>query len=69
MSELHSFDKNIWVVDGPNVHDMDIMFTTRMTIVKLSDGSVWVEFPVSLPFDTLNRINEIGPVRYIFAAT
>ena len=59
----------MWIVDGPNVRDMGVMFTTRMTIVKLSDGSLWVNSPVSVPFDTLKRITELGPVRYLVAAT
>ena len=48
---------------------MGVMFTTRMTIVKLSDGSLWLESPVSLPFETLKRITALGPVRYLVAAT
>jgi hypothetical protein len=33
--QLPEFSENIWIVDGPNVRDMGIMFTTRMMIVKL----------------------------------
>ena len=69
MPRLQSFDKNLWIAEGPNVRDMGIMFTTRMTIVKLSDGSVWVESPVPLPFDTLKEIADLGPVKYIVSAT
>ena len=35
---LQSFAPNIWVVDGPNVRDMGLPFTTRMAIVRLSGG-------------------------------
>lgn len=66
---LQSFGKNIWVIDGPDVRDMGIIFTTRMTIVKLHDGSLWVSSPVNVSFDTLKEINALGPVRYILAAT
>jgi len=69
MPELQVFAKNVWLVDGPNVRDFGIMFTTRMIVVKLSDGSVWANSPVSVPFDTLKRITELGPVRYLVAAT
>ena len=55
--------KNVWIVDGPSVRDMGVMFTTRMTVVRLSNGSLWVESPVAVPFDTLKRITELGPVR------
>lgn len=69
MPELQSFAKNIWIVDGPLVRDMGFMFTTRMAIVKLSDGPLWVTSPVPVAFDTLRRIAELGPVKYIVAAT
>lgn len=68
-SGLQPFAKNIWIADGPDVLDMGIMFTTRMVIVKLANGSVWVNSPVPVPFDTLKRITELGPVRYGIAAT
>lgn len=66
---LQAFAKNIWIADGPDVRDMGIMFTTRMSIVKLSDGVIWVDSPVPVPFETLRHITELGPVRYIVAAT
>lgn len=69
MPDLSPFAENVWVVDGPPVRDMGVMFTTRMGVVKLSDGSLWVNSPVSVPFDRLKRIPEMGPVRYLLAAT
>jgi len=69
ISELQAFSKNIWIVNGPNVRDFGVMFTTRMVIVKLTDGSLWVNSPVPVPFDTLNRITALGPVKFIVAAT
>ncbi|HTX79276.1 MAG TPA: DUF4336 domain-containing protein [Longilinea sp.] len=67
--DLQAFGNNIWIVDGPQVWDMGVLFTTRMAVVKLADGSIWVESPVPVPFDTLRHIAELGPVRYILAAT
>ncbi|MGH9445204.1 MAG: DUF4336 domain-containing protein [Terriglobia bacterium] len=69
MSELREFAKDLWIVDGPNVRDFGVMWTTRVTVVKLSDGSLWVNSPVSVPFDALRHITALGPVRYLVAAT
>ena len=69
MPEFQEFAKNVLIIDGPPVRDMGFMFTTRMAVVKLSDGSLWVNSPVSVAFDTLKRITELGPVRYLLAAT
>jgi Domain of unknown function (DUF4336) len=69
MAEWEQFADQLWVVEGPNVRDMGFMFTTRMTVARLSDGSVWVNSPVAVSFDMLKRITELGPVRYLLAAT
>jgi hypothetical protein len=69
MAEWQEFADDLWVVEGPNVRDMGVMFTTRMTLAKLSDDSVWVNSPVSVSFSILKRITELGPVRYLIAAT
>ena len=45
LPDIQAFAPNVWIVDGPRVRDMGL-FTTRMTIVKLYDGSLWVDSPV-----------------------
>jgi hypothetical protein len=69
MPGLQVFAQNVWVVKGPDVRDTGVMFTTRMTVVKLSNGSVWVDSPVPVSFDMLKCITELGPMRYLVAAT
>jgi Domain of unknown function (DUF4336) len=69
MPDIVAFAPNVWIVDGPRVRDMGVRFPTRMTIVQLADGSLWVDSPVPVPFETLTRITELGPVRYLVAAT
>jgi len=69
MTELKEFSERVWLVDGPNVRDMGVIFTTRMTVVKLASGTLWIDSPVPVTFDTLKRITELGPVTYLVAAT
>lgn len=69
MPGMQAFAPNIWIIDGPIVRDFGVLFTTRMTVVRLADGSIWIESPVPVPFETLKRITEWGPVRYLVAAT
>jgi hypothetical protein len=66
---MQAFAKDVWIIDGPTVRDMGVIFATRMTVVRLSDGALWVNSPVPAPFDTLKRITELGPVRHLVAAT
>ncbi|HYY29952.1 MAG TPA: DUF4336 domain-containing protein [Chthoniobacterales bacterium] len=69
MCELQAFAKNLWIADGPSVRAMGIPFPTRMIVVKLSNGSLWVNSPVHVPDDKLDRITASGPVRYLVAPT
>jgi hypothetical protein len=69
MEYLQEFANNIWLAEGPVVRDMGTYFTTRMTIVRLSNGSVWISSPVPVSFTTLKEIFELGDVRYLIAAT
>lgn len=69
MSGPTAFAENVWIVEGPRVRDMGVQFTTRMTIVKLGNSSLWVDSPVSAPSQMLKDIAELGPVRYLVAGT
>ena len=69
MKACEQFADDLWVVEGPNVRDFGIVFTTRMVIARLSDGSLWVDSPVPASSDTLRRVTALGPVRYLVSAT
>ena len=66
---FEEFAEDLWIVERPNVRDIGLVFTTRMVVIRLSDGSLWVDSPVSVSFDTLKRVTALGPVRYLVAAT
>ena len=36
-----------------------------MIVVKLGDGSLWINSPVAVSRETLDQIDVIGPVRYL----
>ena len=69
MYELKPFGEGIFVVDGPRVRDMGIWFETRMTVVKLSSGSLWLNSPVPVPPEAIERIKALCPVKYLVAGT
>src|ERR1700741_5633544 len=69
MLGLQTFAENLSVVDGPPVRAVAVTFTTRMIIVKLANGSLWVNSPVSVSPDILDRMRASGPVRYLVAPT
>jgi hypothetical protein len=60
MHDLQTFVENVLVVAGPPVRIVGVTLTTRMISVKLADGSLWVNSPVSVPFDIRDRIKHWG---------
>jgi len=66
---LIHFGENIWVIEGSIVKDMGLSFSTRMIVVKLSDGSLWVCDPVQIPDSTLEEVERLGKIEYLLAST
>jgi hypothetical protein len=66
---LQSCGDGIWIAHGPIVRAYGIPFDTRMTVVRLSDGSVWINSPVQWPPEEMRALNEIGPMRHFVSPT
>lgn len=62
---LEEFGPSIYVANGPTVPFYGFPYPTRMVVVKLSDGDVWVWSPVALTEEVCNAVEAIGPVRHI----
>lgn len=62
---------DIWIVDGHEVamrvFGFPIPFPTRMTIVRLPDGELWVHSPVAADDALYVRIGALGPVAHLVA--
>lgn len=39
---LDRIERDIWIADGASVSFFGFPYPTRMTIVRLADGSLWV---------------------------
>jgi len=65
MLEQHS--DSLWTVDGDRVHMLAIPFETRMTVVKLQNGDLWLHSPVALTDARAEALLALGPVRHIVA--
>ncbi len=64
---LKEFGPSLYTVDGPTVPFYGFPYPTRMAVVRLTDGSVWVWSPVALTEDLAGAVESIGPVRYIIS--
>ena len=69
MNPLQPFADEIWIADGPEVRTLGIAFPTRMIVVRLHDGSLWINSPVEASRDEARRVEELGRVAHLVAPT
>ena len=67
---LISFARDVWVADGAPVNVLGpIKMPARAIVVRLRDGSLWVNSPIALAPDETAEISQLGAVRYLVAPT
>jgi len=66
-ARLKAFGNDIWIADGPEVSVVGFHYPTRMAVMRLSDGSLFVWSPVRLSESLRAELNAVGRVRHIVA--
>jgi hypothetical protein len=61
------FGPEIWIADGPAVSVAGFPFPTRMAIIRLSDGGLFIWSPIHLTEDLRTAIAPLGEVAHIAA--
>ncbi len=51
---------DIWTMDGPDLVFAGASMNTRMTVVRLQDGCLWVHSPIELNAQTRAFLNDLG---------
>ena len=63
--------RGLWIVDGPEIrfHYLGLAwpFPTRMTILALADGGLWLHSPVQPTGRLFAAVERLGPVRHLIA--
>jgi len=62
---LQEFANAIYVADGPAVPFYGFPYPTRMAVIRLGDGALWVWSPVALTAELTEAVDALGPVRHI----
>lgn len=57
----------IWIFDGEPVQFLGLPFSTRMTVIRLSSGELWVHSPIKLSESMTEKIDSLGSVKYLIA--
>lgn len=67
MSPLQPFGEEIWMADGPVADVAGFHYPTRMAVIRLAGGGLFVWSPVALTEDLKAAVDALGPVRWIVA--
>jgi Domain of unknown function (DUF4336) len=71
LETLKPFANQVWIVDGPeigmSVLGLTFHFPTRMTVVRLANGDLWLHSPIALSERLARSIAALGPVRRLIA--
>ncbi|RZW17414.1 MAG: DUF4336 domain-containing protein [Desulfobulbaceae bacterium] len=62
---LQEFAPSLYTVDGPTVSFYGFPYPTRMAVVVLGNGDLWVWSPVALNEELVDEVQSLGPVRHI----
>ncbi|MGR5145272.1 DUF4336 domain-containing protein [Photobacterium alginatilyticum] len=59
--------KELWIVDGDTVSFYCCPFTTRMTVIRLQTGDLWLHSPVRYSPELAEQLAALGRVKYLIA--
>lgn len=58
---------DVWIADGGWIRFYGLPFPTRMTVVRLSDGGIWVHSPIGDKNGLGDAVSQLGPIRHLVA--
>jgi hypothetical protein len=56
---------DVWIADGGWIRFYGLAFPTRMTLIRLRDGGLWVHSPVADEEGLADAVAAVGPVRHL----
>ena len=64
---LREFGPSIWVAEGPTVSFFGFAYPTRLALIKLADGGLFVWSPIALSPALKRGVDALGPVRFLIS--
>ena len=64
---LRPWAPDVWLADGDPVRMLGVPFETRMTVVRLPDGGLWIHSPVAASEARVAGVRELGRVAHLVA--
>lgn len=71
INQLKQIAENVWIADGEKI-DMSFgpikaPFPTRMTVIKLKNGDLWIHSPINPTEKLIKQLNSIGKVTHLIS--
>ena len=67
MPRLEPLDRDLWIADGPAVSFFGFPYPTRMAVIRLPSGELWVWSPIALDDAMATALAALGPVAHLVA--
>ncbi|HRE45967.1 MAG TPA: DUF4336 domain-containing protein [Terricaulis sp.] len=64
---MEAFAEEIWIASGPTVQSAGFTYPTRMAVIRLEDGGLFVCSPVALSAELSAALKALGDVRFVIA--
>jgi hypothetical protein len=62
---LREFGPNLWIAEGPVVSFFGFPYPTRMALIRLADGGLFIWSPIALSRELASAVDALGPVRHL----
>jgi hypothetical protein len=69
MSALQQFGDEIWFADGPTVVSAGFRYPTRMAVIRLESGGLFVWSPIALSGELRAGVDALGEVHFLVTPT
>jgi len=67
MAQPRNLAPNLWIVDQPDFSASLVRIGTRMTVIRLADGGLFLHSPTRLDDETRQALDALGNVRAVIA--
>ncbi len=64
---LQAFASDLWIAEGPPVKFYTMSYPTRMTVIRLNDGRLWLHSPIRYSAVLGARLDALGEIAYLVA--
>ncbi|HEY2661452.1 MAG TPA: DUF4336 domain-containing protein [Caulobacteraceae bacterium] len=64
---LQPFGEEIWIADGPTTAVIGFHYPTRMAVIRVSGGALFIWSPIPLWQELQAAVDALGDVRYLIA--